>query len=390
MNKVVVTGMGCVCAAGLSVDAAMRSMAAGKRAPAPPAGIKTDLKESYPVFEVPAGFQAGQETTRTLSLLLSALDEALGQAALSPGDQAKRNIGVAIGTTVGCTLNNEPFYRDFKANAEPDLAAVRLYLSSNPAHALARRFGWKGPVATVANACSSGTDAVGLAKSWIEHGWCEMAVAGGTDELSRITYLGFISLLNTSREPCRPFDRRRSGLNLGEGAGVLILETPENAAKRGQHALACIAGYGTAADAYHPTAPHPEGSGLKQAIRMAMRDAGVRPDELHFVNTHGTSTPENDRVEGRTLASFFPDPIPAVSTKSYTGHALGAAGALEAIFSVRALEEHWLPATLGFEEPDPECIIAPTTENLPLKADLALSTSLAFGGNNSALIIRRA
>jgi 3-oxoacyl-(acyl-carrier-protein) synthase len=401
----IVTGLGCICSAGKSVGAAMEALYAGRRAPKPPARFAVDLDEAYPVFEIDSeldkemeaavgahGFarlDLPRQVSRTSRLALLATIEACSQAALDMERLGSLRVGVCIGTTVGCTLNDEPFYRAWREGRGPDLRPVERYLSNNPALFLARAFGLRGPAVTLANACSSGTDAVGLAKTWVESGRCDAAIAAGSDELSRVTYLGFISLMISSKEACLPFDRRRSGLNLGEGAGAAIIETRESAAARGACPLARVLGYACAADAHHPTAPHPEGKGLRRAIAAALDRAGRRADQVGFVNAHGTATPDNDRIEGRALADIFAPATPVVSTKAYTGHTLGAAGAIETVFSVRALLDQELPATAGFAEADPECGIAATSRATPLDATLGVSTSLAFGGHNSALVIEK-
>jgi len=396
MNRApVVTGLGCLCAAGNGLPEVVRALEAGVRRCAPPARFTADLERVYPVFEITSALDESSATggrtrpSRCSRLALLATLEACREAGLESGELRRRRVGVCLGTTVGCTLNDEPFYREFKQGAGPKLEPIHRYLANNPALFLAETLGLSGPVATLANACSSGTDAVGLARSWLRGGLCELVIAGGTDELSRITYLGFIHLLIAAQEPCRPFDAGRTGLNLGEGAGVLILETRESARERGARALATVAGYGCAADAWHPTAPHPEGKGLRRAIGQALLDAGTRADKVDFINAHGTSTPDNDRIEGAALADLFPHAPPVVATKAFTGHTLGAAGGIEAVLTVQALRDQRLPATPGFERPDPACRITPTTRNIALRAEVGLSDSLAFGGTNSALVLRR-
>jgi len=373
----------------------MESIYRGRRAPAPPARIELNLESEYPVFEVTDSVDMPEElggyadATRTTTLLCTAVSEALGQAGVSPEDLAGSRVGVCIGTTVGCTLNNEPFYREYLEGARPDVAPIDRYLANNPALALRRLLNLTGPALTIANACSSGTDAIGIAADWIRSGICEVAIAGGADELSRVTCLGFSSMLISSKEACRPFDANRSGLNLGEGAGVVILESRARIRARGHRALAMVAGYGTAADAYHPTAPHPGGAGLIRAVHSALNAAGVSAEEISFVNAHGTSTPGNDKAEGSAITTLY-ELVPVVSTKAYTGHTLGAAGGIEAVFTVRALLDGRLPGTAGFETFDEECGIRPTSEITPVDGRYGVSHSLAFGGNNSALIIGRA
>ena len=435
--RAVVTGVGAVCAAGHCTREIMQNLYAGKRNPAPPRRLRVELPRGYPVFEVgdnlpdvsgffdfgrlerfrlsgsglteagkvldsenprglkPAARRAEGESapgagiSRTNHLALIALAEALRQARLDIKELKTRRVGVCLGTTVGCTLNDEPFYRSFRNGARPEITPVRRYLEGNPARLVSRALGLQGPVATIANACSSGTDAVGLAKAWVERDLCDVVIAGGCDELSRIPYLGFIRLLISAPEPCLPFDRHRQGLNLGEGAGILIVERAESAAARGVTALARIMGYASCADAHHPTAPHPQGRGFRRAIHLAIQQAGLEPAQIGFVNAHGTATLDNDRVEGRVLKELLGPGAPVVATKYYTGHTLGAAGGLEAVFTVQALIDQQVPPAAGFEEIDPEIGIELRRETSAVDARFALSNSLAFGGNNSVLLLER-
>ena len=242
---------------------------------------------------------------------------------------------------------------------------------------------------TVVNACSSGTDAMGVAMAWLQAGLCDAVLAGGADELSPIPTVGFHALGLTSPEPCKPFDRTRSGLNLGEGAGVVVLERADSAARRGRKPNLFVAGFGGASDGYHLTAPHPEGLGLEISIRAALNEAGIEPAEVDFVNAHGTSTPENDRIEGATLVRIFGAGVRAISTKGATGHTLGAAGGIETVFTALALREGWIPPSIGFAERDEGIPFAPLTEVTPVVRRHAISTSLAFGGNNAVVVLER-
>lgn len=387
-----VTGLGCICAAGGSVVEVMSSLYAGTRRPLPPTRVSSGLEKASPVFEVASDLghvKRRDEASRTTLLALAAADEALGNAMLDRSILAGKRVGVVMGTTVGCTLNDEPFYRAYRNGEHPGMRTIDLFLGNNPAMYLSMFYECSGPFATIANACSSGTDAVGLAKTWVEDGTCDIVIAGGADELCRTTYIGFSSLMITSEGPCRPFDRGRSGLNLGEGAGVVIVESERSARERNAEVMAYVAGYGTSGDAYHPTAPHPDGLGLRRAIDMALKEAGTVAGEMAFINAHGTSTPENDKVEGRVIAGLFGASVPVVSTKSYTGHTLGAAGGIEAVLTVKGLIDGKIPATAGYEEYDEDCGIIPTRENTGMAGEFAMSDSLAFGGNNSVLVFRR-
>ena len=381
MSPVAITGLGCICTLGRTLDACMEGLFRGGREPRPTSRFTTSHPIRYPVFEVP-DFPEVPGMLRTSALGLHAAREAIRDAGLDPEALKGLRVGVCMGTTVGSAMNDEAFCRAHRAGQDPDLAPMVRILASNPAAVIARAFDFKGPCQTVVNACSSGTDAIGLGASWIQAGICDVVVAGGADELGRITFDGFISLKITDPGPCKPFDQHRRGLNLGEGAGVLVLESERSRA--GRAALSFVLGYGSACDAYHPTAPKPDGAGLKRAIAEAL--AGIAPSQLAFVNAHGTGTPDNDRVEGRVLAEVLPG-VPFLSTKGYTGHTLGAAGAIEAIFSAACLELGRIPANIGFETPDPELGASPVTAATAITGAMALSQSLAFGGNNAVVIL---
>jgi 3-oxoacyl-(acyl-carrier-protein) synthase len=386
-----VIGMGCVCGAGDSVEQIISALYFGKRNPAPPAAFTAKLPEYPPVFEVHRDltpFGVRESHTRTTLLALTAIREALDQAELGDSILKTLRVGVALGTTVGCTLNSEPFYREYRGGRMPDALPIMKFLQNNPALAVAEIYGFAGPVAAVANACSSGTDAIGLAKDWLNFDLCDVAIAGGADELSRAAYLGFNALQVTSNEPCRPFDLNRKGLNLGEGAGVLILESEASVRRRRSRPFATISGFASSCDAFHPTAPHPEGAGLERAICGALAEAGISVADIAFINAHGTSTIDNDKVEGCVISRLFGNAIPVVSTKAYTGHTLGAAGGIEAVLSVRGLLDQKLPGTAGFETFDPLCKITPVGRLTQISGQCALSTSLAFGGSNSAVVVQ--
>ncbi len=380
----VISGMGVVSAAGIGVAASLESMAAGERNVSSVSVFSSPV--DLPVFEVrdlPPRITPGK--MRTLELLEMALAEALSEADLS--DTTGLRIGVALGTSVACQLNDLGFYSTFREKKSAPMDSVDGFLEGNLAEATVKRLGLDGPTLVVANACSSGTDAIGAALSWLNAGLCDIAIAGGADEMNRIPLCGFNALGVASDKPCAPFDGNRTGLNLGEGAGVLILETAESAVRRGVFSKLRVCGYGSSADAYHLTAPHPEGEGLVRAINFALNQAGIQPSDIAFVNAHGTSTPDNDKVEGRTLLKVFGPDVTVLSTKGYTGHTLGAAGGIEAVFAASGLFNGWIPASAGFQTLDEEIGLVPTTGKTELTGRYALSTSLAFGGNNAALII---
>ena len=383
---VLITGIGVISAAGSNVHETLASFAGGERKPGRVRAFSTPLE--YPVFEVLAPLAPSAAATRTIGLALHALDEALAAAGLDRDLSALR-VGVCMGTTVASQLNDLDFYSAYRKTGTAPMDAVERYLAGNPAEAVARAVGARGPCVTVVNACSSSADAIGVALSWLRGGLCDLAIAGGADELSRIPLCGFGSLSVVSREPCAPYDRDRQGLNLGEGAGILILETEAAARRRNAGSDLVVSGYGAACDAHHLTAPRPDGTGLEAAIRISLADAGIEPADVCFVNAHGTATRDNDRVEGSVLARLFGGDIRVLSTKGFTGHTLGAAGALEAAFTALALRERWIPASPGFATKDDEIPIGAVRERTAVAGRHAVSTSLAFGGNNASLVIGR-
>ncbi len=409
-NLAVITGTGCISGAGVNVETCWAAVSRGKVncGPVPDWLFETSL--SYPVFTAPQEplTDGGKRfldrvcdrgvplpaLNRTMSLVISSLSEALEGAGLSVDALQEKRVGIAIGTTVGCTFNNEDYYLAWRQGKRQPIDTVVEYLGSNLAWALHRLLGTTGPSVVVANACASGTDAIGIAKEWIEQGACDIAIAGGADELTHIAYNGFACLQLTDEAPCKPFDAARNGLNLGEGAGIMILESDKEVAKRGATPLGWMKGYGTAADAYHPTAPHPEGRGLREAFLRAVRDAGVKPEEISYVNCHGTGTKANDRAETNCLAFVFHEgvDIPMVSTKGITGHTLGAAGAIEAIFTLEALRAGWTPGTTGCRRQDEDLRVRVLAEGMSveLHGRLGASQSLAFGGGNSVLLLEAA
>jgi 3-oxoacyl-[acyl-carrier-protein] synthase-1/3-oxoacyl-[acyl-carrier-protein] synthase II len=387
---VAVSGIGCLSAAGLNLKACMQTIAEGGRAPQPPTRFSSDHAVAYPVFEVPqpylaAGAVPDPDTILTADFALTAAREALVDAGLTRGELEEKRIGVCIGTTVGSAMNNEDFYREFRQGGRPDMHAITRYLSNNPAQVIGRELDLSGPCQTIVNACSSGTDAIGVGSSWVRSGVCDMVLAGGADELCRVTYNGFISLMITDDSPCKPFDAERKGLNLGEGAAVLVLEADESCRRRHHSTRAFVLGYGSACDAYHLTAPAPDGRGLKTAITNAMAACEKSAGEVAFVNAHGTGTPNNDRVESQVLNELLPG-VPFLSTKGYTGHTLGAAGAIEAALTVTGLEEGKIPISAGFARHDQELPAHPVQHETAIRGTVAISQSLAFGGNNSAVI----
>lgn len=384
---VYITGIGAISAAGNDLKSSLETFQKGTRNAGPVSIFETELEK--PVFEsrlLPEDQTSRQ--MRTLDLCMHAVREALQDANLDGNILNNYRVGVCLGTTVASQLNDIAFYRAYKQNGHAPMDAVDTYMQGNLAGAVSRTCNLNGPALTVVNACSSGSDAIGIGLSWLKTDQCDIVIAGGADELNHVPLAGFNSLSILDDSLCAPFDRDRAGLNLGEGAGILVLESEKVMTARGNKPVLSVAGYGAASDAYHLTAPHPDGIGLESAIMQALQEADITKTDISFINAHGTGTHDNDKVEGTTLRRLFGNTVPFLSTKGFTGHTLGAAGGLEAVFSAASLQHGWIPGSPGFKNIDQEIGIAPVSEKTSLSQQYALSTSLAFGGNNAALVIK--
>lgn len=313
--------------------------------------------------------------TRAAQMILVALDEALRAA---PGFVPD---AVVMGTTSGGMPLGEEFFRAVSAGkpAWKEMRRVRSYMPQQPVREALQIFHLDVPVRIVSTACSSGTSALGMACQMIRSGTARRVLAGGYDALAEMVFSGFDCLRASTPEKCRPFDKDRTGLALGEGAAVFCLEA-------GSEGL-CITGYGSATDTHHLTQPHPSGSGPLEAMRRAVLSARVDPASVDYINAHGTGTPLNDASEAKALLDLFPN-VPVSSTKGMTGHALGAAGAIEAAICCLALREEFLPANINYRESEfPLNIVA--NEIRLAKPRRALSNSFGFGGANAAIMLER-
>jgi 3-oxoacyl-(acyl-carrier-protein) synthase len=341
-------------------------------------GVGGEIKKVAPV---PG---AGTTTCRASRLLLGAASEvaATGGSMLS-GDP--RRLGVVVGTALGGVEEGELGL----ARREPRRLAGALY--DSPARNLARWLGAQGPVQTVSTACASGATALGLGAELLEAGAADAVVAGGYDILCRFVMRGFDALRSLTRDAVRPFDRRRTGLLLGEAAALVLLARERDADARRAPRLGRLLGHGSGSDGSHIAAPDPNGRGLEFTIRAAMAAAGVEPDAIEFVSAHGTATPINDRVETAVLKRVLgtrAHAIPVNSIKGYLGHTMGAAATLETIMCLLAARHGVIPATLGLEEPDPDCDLdyVPAGPRAA-RPRVMLSTSQGFGGCNASLIL---
>lgn len=374
---VYITGTGVLCSAGSDRQALWESLTKGTRGIGSVRILDTDLRD-FPVGEVPltdaqlrqrAGAAEGLSRTSLMGIL--AVGEALSQAGLSD----LKGIPLVSGTTVGGMDLTEKTFPDYSVSHDCGAST----------DAIAAHFGGTRAT-TVSTACSSAANALILGANLIRSGWADIVVAGGSECLTSFHLHGFHSLMILDPQPCRPFDIRRAGLNLGEGAAFLVLESEASVKGRKINPLARLAGFGNACDAFHQTASSENGEGAFLAMSKALEMASLLPGDISYVNAHGTGTPNNDASESAALRRVFGNRIPPVSsTKAYTGHTTSASGSIEAVISVLCLQHQALPGQPAPLEPDPACIL-PLTGPLHGPVDHVLCNSFGFGGNDTSLL----
>jgi len=391
MRRIVVTGLGAVSPFGAGVKAYWAGLAAGACAIRPLTLFDAESFRCRIAAEVPEVTTGSPRRSRADRLALGAALEALDDAGLSAADrEAAALISGAVG---GGMLEAEEWYwARARGEQMPGwAAALRSMLPGAHAEALGHRLRLGGPRHTVVTACSSGAVALAEAAELIIDGVVDVALAGGVDAMTRMCFMGFNALKLLDPEPCRPFDKDRRGMSIGEGAAFVVLEAAERARARGARVYAELAGHGMTTDAFHVTAPEPEGEGMVRAMRAALAAAGVDAAAVGYVNAHGTATPQNDRIEARAIARVFGEGRPLVSsTKSMIGHTMAAAGGLEAVATVLTLTQELIPPTATLVTPDPEV----TFDCVPRVAreaavECAISNSFGFGGQNVTLLFRR-
>ncbi|MFM1875706.1 MAG: hypothetical protein RL266_1443 [Bacteroidota bacterium] len=324
--------------------------------------------------------------TRTELLAFMAFREAVANAGLSQEDLRSFDTALLSGTTVGGMVEMEAIFADANTNEKPS-PYVNSYRSGAHTLQLVKAFGLRGYTDTMNTACSSSANSIMLGARMIKAGKAKRAIVGGVDSLAKYTVNGFNSLQIFSDEITRPFDANRKGLNLGEGAAYLVLEREEDAA--GKEIWGEVRGYGNTNDAYHPSSMSPEAVGVRGAINGALQTAGLQPSDIDHVNAHGTGTENNDYTEVHGMQQIFGEIPPYVSTKSYTGHTLAAAGAIEAVFSLFSIKHQEIYPSLNWQTPMPEFNSKPQTEFTKARIDHVLSNSFGFGGNCSSLILSK-
>ncbi len=408
-RRVVVTGMGAVTPLGNDIQSTWSALKAGKSGIGP--NTRFDVSE-FPskiageVKNFTASDYMDKKDARKMALFaqyaVAAAAEAMKQAGLAGGGYDPDRSSVFLGNGIGGFEIIESSYRilfDKGPGRIPPLTIPKLISNEGPGN-VALTFGFHGPCQTITTACASGTDAIGTALESIRSGRSDVVITGGTEGCITELGIGGFCILQTlstkyNDEPeraSRPFDANRDGFVIAEGAGVLVLEELEHARARGAHIIAEVAGYGSTCDAYHLTSPAPDGGGAARAMSLAMEDGGLKPADIDYVNAHGTSTPTNDPVETlaiKTALGARAMEIPVTSTKSMTGHLVGAAGGLEAIIAILSITDGFVPGTLNFEEPGEGCDL----NYLPgrgkeMKVRAALSNSLGFGGHNAVIAVK--
>jgi 3-oxoacyl-[acyl-carrier-protein] synthase II len=359
-------------------------------------GYRSRLAGEVSMDEVDASLTAAERRrwSRSDRMGVRAASEAVADAGLLDTALDPSRIGVFLGAGTADLLRSEDFYRTCLETGidRARLSGVWNHFWSTSVDVIAGRFGFEGPRSCVVAACSSSTIAIGQATDAIRRGSADAVLAGGTDALARLTFSGFNALRLMDPSPCRPFDRSRAGMNIGEGAAILVLEDLDRARRRGAAVYAELAGYGLGCEAFHPTAPEPEGRPVAAVVGAALADARVDPAEVDHINAHGTATPQNDTAEARSFYHVFGERsrrIPVTSIKSMIGHCLGAAGGIEAAALALTLARGVIPPTIHHVETDALCPVD-VVANEPREQRLlcGVSTSLAFGGNDAALVIR--
>lgn len=407
MRRVVVTGLGCISPVGNDIDTFWSNITAGKHGIAPitkfdASDMKVKIAAEVKDFN-PEAYLEKNEVRRTdlyAQYAIAAATQAVEESGIV-GNIDPYRFGVYVGSGIGGmnTFVTETEKMLTKGANRISPFFIPMMISNMAAGLIAIRYGAKGPCLPVVTACATATHAIGEAFRAIKYGHADAIIAGGAEAaITPLAMGGFTTCmaLSTTNDPDNssvPFDKRRDGFVMGEGAGIIVLEDYEHAKARGAKIYCELAGYGNNCDAYHITAPQPEAECSSRMIALAFEEAGLTPDGKLYINPHGTSTPLNDKSETLAIKTALGDvayQVPVSSTKSMTGHMLGAAGGIEAIVAVKVLDTGIVPPTVGYKEPDPECDldIVPNEKRI-FDADKALSLSLGFGGHNAGILFKK-
>ena len=408
-DRVVVTGIGLVTPLGLNSESTWNSLVEGRSgidyiSLFDAEGYESRIAGEVDNFDASAalGRKEAKRLDRFSQFACVAALEALEHANLNMEKEDADRVGVLIGSGVGGIITISDQHKILLKRGPKRVSPflVPMMLGDMASGQVSMMIGAKGPNFSTVSACATGADSIGEALEMIRRGRADVVIAGGTEAaICEIGVAGFNSCMALSTRNAdpqgasRPFDSDRDGFVLGEGAGLLVLESLEHAEKRGANILAEMSGYGASSDAHHVTQPHPDGEGAARAMKWAIEDAGITPDKVDYINAHGTSTPLNDKYETIAMKRMYGDHaynLAISSTKSMTGHLLGAAGAIEAAFTVLAIKNDIVPPTINIENPDPECdlnYVPNTAKKQPV--NVAMSNSLGFGGHNASLVFER-
>lgn len=409
MNRVVVTGMGVISPVGIGLENFWQSLVEGKSGVGPithfdASELSTRIAAEVKDFDAKDYIdrKEAKRMDRFTQFAVAAAKMASQDAGLEMEKLNSDRVGVVLGTGIGGidTFEKQHKVLQDKGPGRVSPFFVPMMIANMAAGHISINLGAKGPNYTVITACASGTNAIGEAFKLLQRGDADVVITGGTEAaITPMSVSGFCSMKALSthndepQKASRPFDKNRDGFVMGEGSGILILETLEHAKKRGASIYAEIVGYGATADAYHITAPAPEGEGGARAMSNALKDAGLNPSDIDYINAHGTSTPLNDKFETAAIKKVFGDNAKKVaisSTKSMIGHLLGAAGAVELITSILTINKGIITPTINYEERDPECDLDYVpNEAREANVNYALSNSLGFGGHNATLIVKK-
>ena len=393
-KRVAITGLGIFCSIGGNVGEFFDALREGRSGIGPVALFDTSKYPSKIGAEIrdyrPEDFfdkKRLRRLSRTDQFGLIAAEEAVRNSGL-PLDHHEE-VGVCLGAGAGGMFEAETYHREVLLHGKSKPSLLLPFIPSFSTDRIAKRFGFSGPRLTVTTACSSSATAIGYGADLIKNGRARVVLCGGSEALCELTFGGFNSLRAMDPSPCRPFDRKRAGMSLGEGAAILVLEDLDEAMRREAKIYAEFLGYGLSGEAYHMTAPEPSGTIEARIMREAMEEGGISPSEVDHINAHGTGTPLNDKVETLAIKKVFGErayAIPVTSIKSMVGHCLGSAGAIEAIASILSITHRFVPPTLNHTEGDEECDLdyVPGTSR-EKEVRFVLSNSFAFGGNCTTL-----
>lgn len=398
-SRVVVTGIGIISSIGKNVPETLQSLKSSKSGIGQISHLNSIHKGVIPVAEVKltdeelanfANVNPDEHYTRTSLLGIVAAKEAYIAAGIGKTEANEIRTGIVSATTVGGMDKTEQYYLDYLSNTKYT-HYVHTHDCCDSTEKIAEILGIKDYMTTISTACSSSANAIMFAVRLIRNGIVDRVLAGGTDALSKFTINGFNTLKILDTQHCQPFDKNRRGLNLGEGAGYLVLESEEIAKKRNSNILCEVSGYANSNDAYHQTASSPDGFGAYLAMKQALEISGLKPENIDYINAHGTGTDNNDLTEGIAIDKIFKNNVPKVSsTKPFTGHTLAAAGSIEAIISALTINNRLVFPNLNFNEKIDELSFEPVKEPIKnIEINHVLSNSFGFGGNNTSLILSK-